>query len=374
MRRIFFWTHFVMGLAAGVFILLMSVTGVLLTYERQIVASAQDSAVQAPANAEPLSLNDLAGASAEAGGAPGNVLTIPRNRSGVVQLSKGRRDMVLLDPYTGEILPDAGAGAEAFFSRVERIHRWLAFTGGRSALGATLNDAANLLFGLLLISGTVLWWPKRWKWPLVKTQVFFRRGLPNAKARHYNWHHVLAVWSFIPLMLIIVSGVVFSYSWANRLVYAAYGEAPGNRAQQQAPATNAEAPVLAGMPADLDTLVAQATEDFPAWRRVAITLPAPEAADITMSVDWGNGAQASKKRTVTVARDGTGLVGAPVGDTSSPASKARRFLRFVHTGEVYGLLGQTIAGLASLAAVVLVYTGISLAIRRLVRMRRSGRA
>ena len=34
MRRIFFWAHFAMGLAAGVFILLMSVTGVLLTYER----------------------------------------------------------------------------------------------------------------------------------------------------------------------------------------------------------------------------------------------------------------------------------------------------------------------------------------------------
>ena len=127
-------------------------------------------------------------------------------------------------------------------------------------------------------------------------------------------------------------------------------------------------------PVDLDTLVAQATEDFPGWRRVAITLPAPDAADLSMSVDRGNGVQASKQRTVTVARDGSGLVGAPVGDTSSPGSKARRFLRFVHTGEVFGIIGQTLAGLASLAAVVLVYTGISLAIRRLIRMRQSARA
>lgn len=373
MRRIFFWTHFVMGLAAGVFILLMAVTGVLLTYERQIVSWAQNSAVHAETGAQPLSLNELTGASADAGGAPGNVLTVPRDRSGVVRLSKSRRETLLLDPYTGEVLLDAGAGVEAFFSRVERIHRWLAFTGGRSALGATLNDAANLLFGLLLISGTVLWWPKRWKWPLVKTQLFFRWGLPNAKARHYNWHHVLAVWSFIPLILIIVSGLVFSYSWANRLVYAAYGEAPGNRAQQQGPPPEQSAS-LDGTAVDLDTLVAQATEDFPSWRRVGITLPAQDAANVSMSVDWGNGVQASKQRTVTVARDGSGLVGAPVGDTSSPASKARRFLRFVHTGEVYGFIGQTLAGLASLAAAVLVYTGISLALRRLIRMRKSGRA
>jgi len=40
-------------------------------------------------------------------------------------------------------------------------------------------------------------------------------------------------------------------------------------------------------------------------------------------------------------------------------------LRFGHTGEVFGLAGQTVAGLASLGALVLGYTGLSLAIRRL---------
>ena len=124
MQRIFFWTHFVMGLAAGVFILLMAVTGVLLTYERQIVGWAQNSAVHAGTGAEPLSFDALVDAGADAGGAPGNVLTIPRDRSGVVRLSKSRRETILLDPYTGEVLPNAGAGVEAFFSRVERIHRW----------------------------------------------------------------------------------------------------------------------------------------------------------------------------------------------------------------------------------------------------------
>lgn len=372
MRRIFFWTHFAMGLAAGIFILLMSATGVLLTYERQMVAAAQNAAVEAPPGAEPLSVDALAEAAVAAGGGPGNTLTVPRDRSDAVTLSKSRRDTVLLNPYTGETLEDAGAGTEAVFSRIERIHRWLAFTGGRSEAGAFLNDAANLLFGLLLVSGAVLWWPKRWKWPFVKTQLFFRRGLPNAKARHYNWHHVLAAWSFVPLLAIIVSGIVFSYGWANRLVYAAYGESVPARG---GPSVDAAAPPpFTGTPASLDTLVAQATEDFGNWRRVIVTLPAADAADVSMSVDWGNGAQAGKTRTVTVARDGSGLIGAPIGDMSSPGQKARRFLRFVHTGEVYGLIGQTIAGLASLASVVLVYTGISLALRRLARMRKSARS
>ena len=40
-RRVLFWMHLACGVVAGVFILLMSVTGVLLTYEHQMVASAE---------------------------------------------------------------------------------------------------------------------------------------------------------------------------------------------------------------------------------------------------------------------------------------------------------------------------------------------
>lgn len=38
--------------------------------------------------------------------------------------------------------------------------------------------------------------------------------------------------------------------------------------------------------------------------------------------------------------------------------------RFVHTGEYYGVFGQTVAGVASAAGVMLVWTGISLVLRR----------
>ena len=373
MRRIFFWTHFGMGLAAGLFILLMSVTGVLLTYEHQMVTAAQNSAVERAAGARPLSVDQLVDAAVAAGAAPGNTLILPRDPSHVVTLSKGRRDTVLLDPYTGAALQDAGAGAEAFFSRVERIHRWLAFTGGRNDVGAALNDGANLLFGLLLISGAVLWWPKAWRWPIVKAQLFFRRGLPNAKARHYNWHHVLAVWAFVPLMFIIVSGAVFSYGWANKLVYAAFGEVPGQPPRAALEEAETAPPASPWQPAPLSALAEQATGAFGNWRRLSITLPEPEAGEVRMVVDWGNGVQASKQRTVRLARDGSGMIGAPAASAASPAQKARRYLRFVHTGEIYGLIGQTLAGLASLASVVLVYTGVSLAIRRLARMRRTAR-
>jgi uncharacterized iron-regulated membrane protein len=44
--------------------------------------------------------------------------------------------------------------------------------------------------------------------------------------------------------------------------------------------------------------------------------------------------------------------------------KTRGWLRFGHTGELGGLAGQVIAGVACLGGVFLVYTGLSLALRR----------
>ena len=93
-----------------------------------------------------------------------------------------------------------------------------------------------------------------------------------------------------------------------------------------------------------------------------------------MTVDRGNGVQAGKQRALRLARDGSGPVATTVTATGSPASKARRFIRFLHTGEIFGLLGQTIAALASVGAAVLVYTGLSLGIRRLIRMRKTAHA
>ena len=47
----------------------------------------------------------------------------------------------------------------------------------------------------------------------------------------------------------------------------------------------------------------------------------------------------------------------------------RLWLRFLHTGEALGIIGQTIAGVASLGALFLVWTGLALSWRRFFRRR-----
>src|SRR5690242_19674200 len=62
-RSTIFWIHLVCGVAAGIVVLMMSATGVLLTYERQILGWADRTAYPAPTpGAQRLPLEQLVAA------------------------------------------------------------------------------------------------------------------------------------------------------------------------------------------------------------------------------------------------------------------------------------------------------------------------
>jgi uncharacterized iron-regulated membrane protein len=98
-------------------------------------------------------------------------------------------------------------------------------------------------------------------------------------------------------------------------------------------------------------------------------VPASATAPIVLSIDEGDGGQPQRRGTLTVDRT-TGAVAKwePFASLSA-GRRLRSILRFAHTGEVAGLLGQTIAGLVSAGAAVLVWTGSALSYRRFVGRR-----
>ena len=102
-------------------------------------------------------------------------------------------------------------------------------------------------------------------------------------------------------------------------------------------------------------------------------LATSEKTPVVMTVDEGYGGQPQKRTTITFDR-ATGTEKAEVFENLSAGRRLRSWLRFAHTGEIYGLTGQTIAGLVSAGGAVLVYTGIALALRRLAAWLRRRRA
>ena len=144
-------------------------------------------------------------------------------------------------------------GHARFFSAVTGWHRWFNATGENRATARAITGASNLAFLFLVLSGIYLWLPRMWKWAAFKTRLLFNAKATTAKARDFNWHHVFGIWSAIPLAVVVATATVFSYPWANDLVYRAVGEQPpvrgggggGGRPAGRGPATGAKRPSIA---------------------------------------------------------------------------------------------------------------------------------
>jgi len=367
-RKAIFWTHLACGVVAGLVILMMSVTGVLLTYERQMLDWAERRAVGAPEDDAP---RLPAGALLEAArhqepAFEPSSLTLAADPRMPAVLSAGRGNARLLDPYTGAILGDGEGGLHAFFDAVRGWHRWFNVEGeGRDAARAVTN-ACNLAFLFLVLSGAWLWLPPAFGRAALRVRFWFNPKARGGKARDYNWHHVFGIWSAVPLAAIVASATVFHYEWANTAVYRAFGEAPPARQPAPGTARATQPPVRGEGALPLDVLAARAAAAVPGWRRLTLELPPPAGGTMRVTVDRGTGGQPQKRHELTLdAR--TGEVLANERFTGTPGRRARSILRFLHTGEVFGFPGQTGAGVVSATSIVMVWTGLALAWRRLVR-------
>jgi uncharacterized iron-regulated membrane protein len=287
-----------------------------------------------------------------------------------VQVNFGREHRVFVDPYEGTMMGGGATGTRELLGAITAWHRWLGAEGEGRDTARAITGAANLAFLFLVLSGLVLWFPRRLTWTHLRAVLFTRRGL-RGKARDFNWHHVLGIWSFVPLVFVVASGVVISYRWAGDLVYRVVGERPPSPPARP-PARTADVASEATRSAPesldyLDPLLERATHKIADWRTVSLTLPADGGAPVVFTIDRGTGGQPQKRATLTLdPADGAEVSWLPL-SAQSPGRRARSFLRFAHTGEYFGLAGQTVAGLVSLATAVLVWTGLALAWRRLVR-------
>lgn len=375
LRKVIFWCHLAAGTAAGLVILLMSVTGVLLAYERQLMAWADTRGYNvAPptAGASRLPLETLLARVREVQPALPSSVTLRAAPDAPAEVGFGREGTIFINPYTGEVLGKGAQNVRAFFRIVTDWHRWLGANGENRAVARAITGACNLGFLFLVTSGFYLWWPRKWTPPLVRSVTWFRRGL-SGRGRDFNWHNVIGFWSAAPLFIVVLSAVVLSYTWAGNLVYRLVGETPpaprgapapaqGNAAQQRGGAERREAPPSMD---GLDGLLVRAEQQVSGWRSISLQLPTAATAPVTFTIDTGNGGQPQKRAQLTLDRTSGEVVRWEPFSTYTRGRRLRSWLRFAHTGEAGGIVGQTIAGIASAGAAMLVWTGLALAWRRL---------
>ena len=363
LHKLLYWPHLICGVLAGILILIMSVTGVLLTYERQIIAWAEKD-FYSPVSIEerPMPIDEI--------------IAINRDKMGDREL---RSVKIFNDPeapvivrgdkyyyinrYTGEIIGNGPEDVRYYLSKLRGYHRWLGQTGESRATARIFTGAANLMFLFIVISGMYLWLPKVINWQNIKKVLFFRKT-KSSRARDFNWHNVMGIWSAIPLIVVVATATVFYYSWANNLVYRLAGETPSSRSS----AANVEEPTTTfDQLVPFETMFQQATLQRENWTSITMTYPKETDENVRFSVDTGNGGEPQKKGNLFLNRANGEIAQWQPFQDYTPGRQARNYIRFLHTGEALGLIGQTIAGLVSLFSIFLVWTGLALAYRKYLK-------
>jgi len=371
-RKYFFWIHLTAGSLAGLVILTMCVTGVLLSFEKQITNWAERDVrrVSPRADAARLPMGTLLTLALRGEATVPATVVWHSDPSSTVEFGFGRDRTVFVNPYSGERLGEGAAGFRSFFATMEGVHRWLGTSSDLRPIARSVTGAANLLFLFLACSGLYLWWPRNWSANSLKTVTLFRSGL-EGRAREFNWHNAIGFWSCAPLIVIVTCSLVMSYSWANNLVFRLSGSpVPAPNASARPADRNQRAGMLDAN--ELNFLSARAENKIPEWRTISFRLPAPSDQNASFTIDAGDGGRPDKRAQLLLRRSSGEEARWEPFSKNSRGRRWRIWMRFTHTGEVAGPPGQAVAGVASLGGAFLVCTGISLALRRFFAWR--GRA
>ena len=142
-KKLIFWLHLICGISMGLVVFTMSATGVILTYEKQIIRWADGFDVQPPSpDACPLGPEALLGkAFADTGKRPTSV-QFRSDRSEPARIGFGR-ESVAVDPYTGTAFGACAVGVRGFFRTMILWHRWLGQEGDSRAVSKASRELAT---------------------------------------------------------------------------------------------------------------------------------------------------------------------------------------------------------------------------------------
>jgi len=207
-RKAMFQIHLWTGIAVGLYIVVVCLTGSFLVFRRELMRTYSNRpqvSAHAP-DAKPLTEDELKIAAKRAYPAF-TVEKVWRGRRGNtpvdIWMNRGpggkEKKQHLFDPYNGADLGETRPRAVRFIDWTVSLHDDL--LGGMN--GRVVNGVGAILLAVLCFTGAVIWWPGSSKW---------RRGLTvrwSGGWQRINWdlHSALGFWAFIAVLLWAVSGI-----------------------------------------------------------------------------------------------------------------------------------------------------------------------
>lgn len=358
LRRVWFQIHWFIGVTAGTMLVVIGLTGAILSFREEIVDAMNPGLSHPGAASGAVALPPpalLAALEAKLDGRRVNALTVfaDTGRAARANLAplpgQARGETRDVDPYTGALLPEPRG--DAFFEFVERLHRWLLLPrdDGKAVTGTL---ASGLL--LLALSGLYLRWPRR---PLAwRAWLRLDFGL-TGRAFLWNLHAVVGTVALLAYLVSSATGIYWGFDAVRTLVDNAAGEGRAVRAQRMQGGGDAGA-----KPAPVKLDLARVWQGFSAatqgdWRQVTLRLPARGASSVEATYLRAQ-PEHERARNRLYLQAATGEVTRHERYADKPlAGRLVNSIYPLHMGTYWGLPGRIVMALSSLAMALFAITG-----------------
>lgn len=228
-RKIHLW----LGLATGLVVFIVSLTGAIYVFEPDIGLLLQSGVYRnvEPQNKpfiSPLEIREKSEEFFQRRIISMNATVYPEgDRATIVWVRDSTRKYtaIVQNPYSGEVIHSYPYSTN-FWAIVLGLHTSLLIP----QIGHHIVSISTLLYIILMISGIILWYPRRKKH--LRQRLTIKWGA-SPKRLNYDLHNVLGFYMSWLAIFIILSGLILSYDWLKTSAYwiATGGETP----TQQAP-------------------------------------------------------------------------------------------------------------------------------------------
>ena len=359
-RKLLLKIHLCLGLAAGLFLAVLGLTGSIIAFEGDIDHWLHPSRwYVAHAAAAPMPEGALI-AAVERQAAPahvGSVEILPR-RDMAQRMALTDGTTVTVNPNTGAILGRVKrpTRTDRVLAQIHQIHLRLAPNPQRdpwAPAGKVVVSCAGLILCLLAPTGLLLWLRTK------RTSVKWREA--SWFRRCFDLHLAIGIWAGLFLFAAGFTGILIGFQSGEKAIYSLTHSAPPKfgRRPQSAPAPPGTPPI------GVDRAIEIARSALPAGAVDTIFLPVnPKGAyDVIIRVPEETSGSAHSEAVID---QFTGRVlEARNFLTDSQGYRWVRFNRSIHTGDAGGLAGHIVMSLSSLLLVVMVVTGFVIWLKKL---------
>lgn len=346
LRRVLVFLHLWAALLAGIFLLLLGVTGSFMVFEIEIDRFLNRRLLDVQPSPHPLSLAEIS-ASLEKDH-PGYKVTdfaFPSRPDLAYQAyvdpgSDAPGIPVAVDQYSGKQLGDLRTEG-VWVNKVHQFHTHLLMETHRQA-GKLILGCASIFLLFLSCSGIILWW---------RSKLFTINWRASGKRLNFDLHNVLGFYSSLFLFVFALTGIAITWEgpvgkWANQLTHSG----PDQRMSRMSP------PPAGAAALGPDAIVAAAQAALPGARLVSLSLQPGRPADVRMKFPED---KTPGGRSRILLDPYTGKVLLAVNTRTAPLGFKinRLWIREIHTGDIFGWPTRLLACLMSLALPISVITG-----------------